>query len=133
MNGLRNQPWYPLLPLVPIHILAYLCNFTNCFFNAAPSFFGVGFSLLYVGFLLAVPFSAKHFLAEILCHFFTGVFRQSLCFLSGDFLWKCGQHRLCPFPAVCACLLRTDRGSLSGNHGSLPASAGRAALPVFSP
>lgn len=22
MNGLRNQPWYPLLPLVPIHILA---------------------------------------------------------------------------------------------------------------
>ena len=49
MNGLRNQPWYPLLPLVPIHILAYLCNFTNCFFNAAPSFFGVGFNLLYVG------------------------------------------------------------------------------------
>ena len=74
MNGLRKQPWYPFLPLVPIHILAYLCNFTNCFFNATPTFF-----------------------------------------------------------AVCACLLRTDRGSLSGNHGSLPASAGRAALPVFSP
>lgn len=49
MKGLRNQPWYPLLPLVSIHILAYICNFIDCFYNAAPSFFGVGFSLLYVG------------------------------------------------------------------------------------
>ena len=35
MKGLRNQPWYPLLPLVPIHILAYICNFIDCFYNAA--------------------------------------------------------------------------------------------------
>ena len=131
MNGLRNQPFaigshpYSGSPLQFHKLLLQRYAFLLWRW-VQPSLFGAVF-------LLAVPFSAKHFLAEILCHFFIDVFCQSLCFLSGDFLWKCGQHRLCPFPAVCACLLRTDRDSLSGNHGSLPASAGRAASPVFSP
>lgn len=80
MNGLRNQPWYPLLPLVPIHILAYLCNFTNCFFNATPTFFGVGFSLLYVGlcFYLLFRFRQNTFWLKFYA-IFSLMFFASLC------------------------------------------------------
>lgn len=135
MKGLRNQPWYPLLPLVPIHILAYICNFIDCFYNAAPSFFGVGFSLLYVGlcFYLLLRFRQNAFWLKFYAIFSLVFLRQSLHFLSGYLLWKCGQYRPCPFPAVCACLLRADRDSLSGNHSSLPIVIGRNALSVFPP
>lgn len=80
MKGLRNQPWYPLLPLVPIHILAYICNFIDCFYNAAPSFFGVGFSLLYVGlcFYLLFRFRQNAFWLKFYA-IFSLMFFTSLC------------------------------------------------------
>ena len=80
MKGLRNQPWYPLLPLVSIHILAYICNFIDCFYNAAPSFFGVGFSLLYVGlcFYLLLRFRQNAFWLKFYA-IFSLMFFASLC------------------------------------------------------
>lgn len=80
MEKLRKQPWYPLLPLVPIHIPAYLCNFIDCFCNSAPSFFGTGFSLLYVGLCFYLLFRFRQSPFWLKFHaIFSLVFFASLC------------------------------------------------------
>lgn len=80
LEGLRKQPWYPLLPLIPIHTLAYICNFINCFYNATPTFFGAGFSLLYVGlcFYLLFRFRQNTFWLKFYA-IFSLMFFISLC------------------------------------------------------